>query len=347
MHWETTTSYIRRLALRHQLTTAHLLSALGIPRPLIHDECSRPYTPYTATLELYLNAAGRRLIAAFADIPEDHLGLALPEWNEYRDRSHTAPARATLRLAGRPAVTGCPNCTVARTGFGGAIKKYLPDIALICRRHQTWMLRPHTLAGVPFPIEQADLRRTPEILTAHQAHLRLLRRWGAEGNRAFNEAADLTERWRRNPPPDETIWPARARGISHNKRVRLWYTLARDAITYPETIAIAKLMINPRRPHRRLGQGKLLYAAIAAQLKRPWLADPSHYPPDFHQRTYLPPRHAIERGPWWPYRYSTYSTWRDEKETVELTKLGYKPPASGKHKIHPSKTKKQHSIEFR
>lgn len=280
MQWETTASYIQRLARRHHLTTAQFLSALAVPRPVAHKECSRPHGPYR-TIELYLNAAARHRIAEFSGIPEEHLAHALPAWSAYRDRSPAASPKARLRLSTMHAVTGCPRCTLTRTGSSRPVAQYLPDTHLVCRRHHTWMLGHHTLSGDPFPAEHADLTRAPEILAAHRAHIRLRSRWKEAADHSLTHAMTLTEHWRRTAPADERIWPARTRRIS-TTRTRLWYALARQAITYPETIALAQLFTHhPSTLHvlQHPGRTHPLHTTIATLLNRAWLTDPAHYPP--------------------------------------------------------------------
>ncbi|MEU5599546.1 TniQ family protein [Streptomyces sp. NPDC020298] len=280
MQWETTASYIQRLARRHHLTTTELLHALGIPTPHTHPECTKPGSPYT-TIELYLNPASRHLITQFTGIDTTHLTHALPQWSRHRDKSPTAPPKARLRLAPVHAVTGCPHCTLTRTGHTHPVQQYRPSTALICRRHRTWMLGPHALNGEPFPTEHADLTRTPEILAAHREHTRLLRRWGQAADHGLTHAMALTEHWRRTAPADEHIWPARTRRLS-TTRTRLWYALAREAITYPETIALAQLFTrHPGTLHvlQHTGRPHAVHTTIAALLNRAWLTDPAHYPP--------------------------------------------------------------------
>lgn len=323
VQWETTVSYLQRLARRHHLDTAELLHGLGIHQPILHPECTKPYGPYTS-IELYLNAPGRSLISAFAGIPDEHLAHALPEWNRYRDKPDPQSPRARLRLASAYAVTGCPRCTLARTGQPHPVPQYLPDTHLICRRHRTWMLGRHTLADTRVPVEHADLSRTPEILAAHRIHMRFLRRWGAAADHALTLAMNLTETWRRAAPAEERIWPARARRIGHNKRARLWYALAREAVTYPETIALAQFFArHPRALHvlERPGRIHPLHTAVAALLGRPWLENPAPYPDQFGNRIrYTPGRHPYPRSQW-PYRHNPHNP-----GPTELTKLGYQPP---------------------
>lgn len=320
VQFETTISYIQRLAARHHLSAAQLLSALGIPRPLAHDACTRPHGPRTAS-ELYLNAAARHRIAAFCGIHEEHLAHALPTWTRYLDRSPDESPTARVRLSQLHAVTGCPHCTLARTGNSHPVAQYLPDTRIVCRRHRIWMLGLHTLNGVPFPAEHADLTRTPEILTAHQAHIRLLRRGKEAAEHGLAHAAALTEHWRCTAPADELIWPARARRI-HPAHTCLWYALAREPLTYPETIALAQLFT--RHPHTLRtyappGGPHPLHATIAALLERPWLEDPAHYPPRLPGLT----GHTCGRHPHpqQPHRHALCC-----KGPVELTELGYHPP---------------------
>ncbi|MFG2873964.1 TniQ family protein [Streptomyces sp. NPDC048337] len=323
IQWETTVSYLQRLARRHHMDTAELLRGIGIPGPLLHPECTKPHGPYRS-IELYLNAPSRQLIADFAGIPDEHLAHALPAWNRYRDKPDPQSARARLRLSSAYAVTGCPRCTLARTGQTHPIPQYLPDTHLICQRHHLWMLGRHTLTGTRLPVEHADLTRTPEILAAHRIHIRLLRRWGPAADHALTQAMNLTEAWRRNAPADERIWPARARRIGNNKRPRLWYALAREAITYPETIALAQFFTHhPRTLHalERPGRTHPLHTAIATLLGRPWLENPALYPDHFGNRiTYTADRHPYPRSRW-PYRHNPYNP-----GPTELTKLGYQPP---------------------
>ncbi|GHE14548.1 hypothetical protein GCM10010339_85580 [Streptomyces alanosinicus] len=320
LQWETTASYIQRLARSHHLTTAELLNGLGIPRPRVDNERTRPHAPHTS-IELYLNAPSRRLIASFAGVPEEHLCHALPQWDQYRDKPNPASARARLRPAPVNAVTGCPGCTLARTGQRHPVPQYLPDSRLICRRHHTWMLGRHTLAGTQLPIDHADLEHTPEILTAHRTHIRFLRRWGTAADHALAQSMSLTETWRRTAPAQERIWPARARRIGNNKRTRLWYALARAAITYPETITLAQYIAHHPRTLTALERPESappVHTAIAALLGRPWLQDPAFYPDRLNNRiNYAPSPHPGAR-PRWTYRHPG---------PTELTHLGYHPPA--------------------
>jgi hypothetical protein len=132
----------------------------------------------------------------------------------------------------------------------------------------------------------------------------------------------MTESWRRKWRKEERIWPARARRIGHEKRPRLWYALAREAITYPETMLLARILNDPRWGWRR-GSLHTPYAEIARQLQRPWLEDPAHYPHNFSQWIRAVPRRLSSPG-----RHTTVGGYRwapHDNETIELTRLGYIP----------------------
>ncbi|MFF1792578.1 hypothetical protein ACFVX9_39740, partial [Kitasatospora sp. NPDC058243] len=294
LSFETNASFLERLARAHHLTPIELLDGLRIRRPKIYPDLKRLHGPHAPT-ELYLNASARARISQYTGIPQTRLARALPCWAEHRDRgssTKTSPGGA-MRPSSLPAVIGCHHCTIARTGQAQPIPRYLPHHHLVCARHRTWALGPHTLHGVPVPHTHALLHQTPEIIRAHHAHLRLIRRWGPDADDAVAQAARLTEHWRRQAPKPERIWRGRTRLIG-DADTALWEVLAREAITYPETITLAGLLV--RRPsaryHRtRPGQPHPLHTTIARLLNRRWLQNPAHYPEDLSHFIRYTPRH--------------------------------------------------------
>lgn len=324
LRYETNASYITRVAGAHHLLGGELLDGLSIGHPRLHPDCEQPRGP-RSHIDLYLNAPARERFSRYVQIPENHLAHALPDWTGYhRDQPYSIRPRTLLWPSYLPAVTGCPHCTRAHTGQPEPVLLCLPHHRLVCARHQTWALGPHTLHGQTIDNQHASLQRTPEIITAHHTHQRLLSRHGAhQVVHAVSLAMQFTEYWRRNAPADERIWPARARRISPSRR-RMWYALAREAITYPETIALAQLLIRrPYWPLHRPGQPHPLHEAAADLLDRPWLNDPAHHPSDLINRIGPPSRHPSSSP--WPYRHST-STHHDNTHSTELTRLGYQPP---------------------
>lgn len=329
--WETTCSYLDRLARRHHLNRTDLLRGLGISFITMPEETGPALgrtSPYT-TWELYLNASAQQIIADFCGLPQEYLRANLAEWAQRPGRSVTGAARARLYKVRKPSVTGCPKCALVRTGAPHPVQQYLPQTALVCLQHQVQMLGPHTLHGKPFPVEHADLSQAPEVLVAHRDHLRLIRRWGADGHRVVSVAMKVTESWRRAELPAERIWPARARRIGRGYSAQLWLALAREAVTYPEAIALARILLDHtfhdlRRRPRSWGQPLPIYAIVAGQLERPWLATPDLYPLHFSSQVQrLPHRHRSRDTSWWPYRWNP-----SDYGPIELTQLGYQPPGS-------------------
>ncbi|WP_330260911.1 hypothetical protein [Streptomyces sp. NBC_00539] len=325
--FETNASFLERLARAHRLTTTELLDGLRIRRPKISPDRQRIHGPHAPT-ELYLNASARTRVSQYTGIPEAHLAHALPCWQGHQDRGPATATRpgGTMRPSDLPAVTGCPHCTIARTGQTRPVLRYLPHQHLVCGRHRTWALGPHTLQDMTVPHTHVLLHKTPEIVLAHHAHLRLVRRWGPDADEAITQAAGLTEHWRRHAPKAERIWPARARLIGNGKDTSMWEVLAREAITYPETITLAGLLV--RRPsaryHRtRPGQPHPFHEVVARSLNRRWLQDPTYYPEDLSHFIRHTPRHPDHPT---AYRHHTKPTPGHRPDTIELTQLGYQPP---------------------
>jgi hypothetical protein len=245
---ETTASFIARLAARHHVTLPDMLRFLGMPlssRRIAPHDTPKDYD----TNELYLNAEGRRLIVHACGIPEDHLLRALPQWragDAYQSNPETAgDPRAWFRASHKPSVLACPRCAARRTGSPWPVRQYLYGHQLLCARHHVWMLHRHTLGGEEIPFTHVDLSVTPELVAAHRAHLRLLYRGDNLTATIFQYAARLTDAWRQLDFRQEKVWARRARRFCRGKRPQLWSVLAREALTYPETVAIAEIMNRP------------------------------------------------------------------------------------------------------
>ncbi|MFD4814451.1 helicase associated domain-containing protein [Streptomyces sp. NPDC058418] len=121
------------------------------------------------------------------------------------------------------------------------------------------------------------------MIEAHRRHVRLLRRTSA-GAPAFEVARAVTGTWWEQPwPGREQRWPARLE-VTHPAEADpgWWKVAARDLVTYPETVTVARVLANPRwQQHTvahahghlpyRLGEIPALLAELAYQLQRPWL----------------------------------------------------------------------------
>lgn len=332
VRWESTRSYIARLAQRHHLSDRDFLSGLGIALPVVSDRTAafmkrdRPYD----TWELYFSASAQRIIADFCGLPPTYLQQSLLEWAQRPAEVAAKTPSARLMLSGRPSVSGCPKCAAARTGALHPVRQYLPCTSLVCRRHKIHMLSPHTLRGSPLA-GHANLDRAPEVLDAHRDHLRLARHWGVNAHRVVHLAMKLTEAWRRAEFPEERIWPARALRIGHGRRAKMWLVLAREAVTYPESIALARVLLDHtfhdarRRPRAGTGPPNI-HERVADRLQRPWLVEPNLYPPDFEDQVRQnPPLHegACTSPLGWTYRWSP-----TDRPVIELLELGYRLPGT-------------------
>ncbi|WP_448333786.1 helicase associated domain-containing protein [Streptomyces sp. DSM 41534] len=104
------------------------------------------------------------------------------------------------------------------------------------------------------------------------------------GAQAFEVARAITGSWWDQPWPDEErLWPARLKATRPGDADPGWWKVAaRDLITYPEAVALARLLAS--RPLRqrtvaasgghlpyRLGELPALLTEVAHELQRPWL----------------------------------------------------------------------------
>lgn len=278
---ETTLSFLDRLADRYRVGVRDFVPAL-----LSTD--SGLFKGYRVDGEVYLNAEARDLVAVFCDVPPDHLRRALPTWcaQEPVGPSGAGPA-GRFRFGGVLAAmgAGCRPCAVTRTGRTRPVRLYLPPHARVCPRHRRWMLGDHRVDEALLGVEHVDLSGLPEILTAHRRHLRMLRhRPDAAG--AFEVARAVVTSWWAQQWPQEEHWPRRIRRITPpGEDPGWWRLLARDVVTYPETVAVASLLAQARH-RRRVLEGTVghlphtvadaptLVAELARRTERPWL--PGH-----------------------------------------------------------------------
>ncbi|MFJ5123398.1 TniQ family protein [Kitasatospora sp. NPDC088548] len=249
---ESTASWLTRLAQAHHLPTPYLLDGLNI------TTAGRPGRSPGGS-EIHLDHTAQHHLAAFTRVPHHHLTRALP-------RLHTlpqVPARAG-HIGGHAAwrrletheapVRACPTCTLRRThGATGHALAYLPDHARLCPRHHRWAAGPH---------HNLSTAALPELPRAHTSHQRLRRH--PDATDAWTWAAAITTRW--HDHSTHTTLTARWR---HRRRLLhttnpgvqpvtgSWTLLARDAVTYPETVTLALVLATtapfppPRhgRPH--------------------------------------------------------------------------------------------------
>ncbi|MCX4429411.1 Helicase associated domain protein [Streptomyces mirabilis] len=277
---ETTLSYLDRLADRYRLGVRDLIPALlQVGRSLFKD--------FRTDGEVYLNAEARACISAFSRVPEEALGKALPAWAAQEPASPDGTGAAGRFRFGSvvPAAgEGCRLCTAARTARAKPARLYLKPHTRICPRHQRWMLGTHWVDGAPAGTEQIDLTGLPEMLTAHRQHLKLLRHT-PKATEAFEIAHAVVLSWWAQQWPEEKQWPHRVRQTAPPEADPGWWRLlARDAVIYPETVALTSVLTDERTRQRLLADtGRHLphtlahtpglVAQLASVTRRPWLPE--------------------------------------------------------------------------
>ncbi|MFD5134426.1 hypothetical protein [Streptomyces olindensis] len=113
------------------------------------------------------------------------------------------------------------------------------------------MLGTHWIDGAPADTEQVDLAGLAEVVAAHRRHLDLLRH-RPDAVRAFEVAHAVVVSWWAQQWPDEEQWPHRVRQLTpQGADPGWWRLLARDAVTYPETVALTSVLTGERTRQRR------------------------------------------------------------------------------------------------
>ncbi|MFG2376934.1 TniQ family protein [Streptomyces sp. NPDC048504] len=263
---EATASYMQRLADTYQLTLPQLLDGAGIT---LH----RHGTPPSA--ELILTAGAARRLAVLARTPLPRLTCALPHL-PLSDAAHDTEAAAYWKRldAGQQPVRACRLCTRHRShNATDTAWIHPPPHQLVCPRHHQ---------GAPDPRLTSTVRTwaVPELVAAHHAHQRLLRRpraataWTtarAITTRWYDHQQHLTHRWRTRLTRLCTASPHLT--TTGNASPAL---LARDLVTYPETVALARILATlPNRPHHTTDHALSL---IAHRLGLPRLASNANDP---------------------------------------------------------------------
>lgn len=277
---ETNLSYLDRLADRYRLGVRDLI-------PALLQVGGGLFKGFRADGEVYLNAEARARISAFCRVPEDILAKALPAWSAQEPLSPEGAGAAGRFRFGAVVPTageGCRLCTAARTARTKSARLYLKPHTRICPRHRRWMLGTHWVDGALAGTEQIDLTGLPETLVAHRRHLELLRH-APKAVQAFEVAHAVIVSWWAQQWSEEEQWPNRAgQTAPPGADPGWWRLLVRDAVTYPETVALARVLTDEYTRQQLLADtgGHLPHAlahtpALVAQLarvtNRPWLPE--------------------------------------------------------------------------
>ncbi|MFE9253486.1 helicase associated domain-containing protein [Streptomyces sp. NPDC007088] len=133
-------------------------------------------------------------------------------------------------------------------------------------------------SGLPVPLGPC-----PEVVDAQRRHVQLLHH-SPTGAQAFEVARAITGSWWDQPwLVEERLWPARLEATRPDEADASWWKVAaRDLITYPETVALARLLASRPLQQRavaesgghlpyRLGELPALLTEVAHELQRSWL----------------------------------------------------------------------------
>ncbi|MFD7262198.1 DNA-binding protein [Streptomyces sp. NPDC059874] len=118
-----------------------------------------------------------------------------------------------------------------------------------CWRHGRWLLD----ADADQPLENLDLCGSPEVVAAQQRWVKVERRArqaGVEAAGVFGLARAVVCRWWEHSLQweQERIWPHRLKQVVGNDvggDVDRWRAVGRDAVVFPEVVAVAGALLDP------------------------------------------------------------------------------------------------------
>jgi hypothetical protein len=233
---ETITSYLRRLAEPNHVDPAALRALLagsdhkGAPVPLAR-------------------------LAAVAGLPRRSLAYAMPQ-------ICTASELSGLLIQNRPRARDGWSFAACRPCVSGQpVTRWALHDDVICDRHRRWISKDR---------DQPDLTAQPEILHAHRRHRRLIRRHGQHPvMRAVRDARHICIGWRLDGLPDPGFDRRMERfcgpGCDDPDE---WAPQAFDAATYPQSVALARLLASPYWRERILGNHWAGHDEFTAELRR-------------------------------------------------------------------------------
>lgn len=292
---ETTWSFLNRVAAAYGMEAADLTGGWRSANRGQHQDRGR------GGAEVLLDAVAQEQLAGWCGVPAGHLARALPSW------AAGPPALAGREGDGRgwmrwhtgglewgPVVAGCGLCA-ARRGAGGRVWVYGPQWRRLCVRHGRWLLEP----GMGHPLGWVDVAPVAGELGRAQRRWARVARAAQEGGAAPREVFALAravvcwwwereEFWAR-----EAVWGPRLEQVRAAAVWRVgdragwgmeqWRLLMRDAVVFPEVVAVARALADPRLQEEagagaqgllRDGAGAQQFAAVlGARLGRDWLAE--------------------------------------------------------------------------
>ncbi|WP_331721218.1 hypothetical protein [Streptomyces sp. NBC_00212] len=254
---ETTSSLICRIASRYGMEAKVLRSCWQWRNyPPGHDGGGT-----RADAEVLLNAPGRQLLAGLCGVEEDVLARALPSWRQEDSKlsagKNGVPAAAwrTGGAVAGPVAFGCRLCAARRTGTAVRVVRYAPRWERVCARHRRWLLD----ADADQPLEHLDARSVPEVAAAQRRWTGVARRAaraGADPEKVFALAYAVVARWWEQALhwDRETIWPRRLHQVAGGNagtELERWRIVGRDAVVFPEVVAVADALLDRPWPSWR------------------------------------------------------------------------------------------------
>jgi len=247
---ETTASWITRCAAAYHLPPSPYL------RAVLQQEGRAPVNSrHRLHAELYLNAAARERVAAYSRIEEQVLARVLPAWPLDLDvlRHHNRPAahwQSPIPHTAVSVMAGCLTCTASRSR-GQQVWQYREWNQRICRTHRIWLVggKPGYTGPTQIPLDHLGLGEAARILAAHRRHQNLTHpdgtataawQWARGIIQHLYTGGELT------PPGVAVGWNERldalTRQAGRTGRAWPWRIIARDLVTYPETLALTEAL---------------------------------------------------------------------------------------------------------
>ncbi|MFD0355031.1 DNA-binding protein [Streptomyces sp. NPDC127110] len=246
-----------------------------------------------ADAEVLLDRDGRALLAGLCRVEEEVLEQALPSWRhgkeQLTEQQRPGSAGGLWRVGATvvgPAALGCRLCVARRSGQAVRAVRYTERWQRVCERHHRWQLD----ADVDHGLENLDLRGSPEVARAQRQWAgveRRARRAGVEPAEVFGLARAVVCRWWEQALGwgEERIWPARLHRLAGGDaggRFWWWHAVARDAVVFPEVVAVADALLDPameelawddsgRQQIRLRSADGAFWRELGVRVGRPWL----------------------------------------------------------------------------
>lgn len=294
---ETTWSFLHRVASAYRLQVTDLTAWWQWANPVHQRHGVRPDG------EVLLNVVAQGQLAGWCRVPAGHLARALPSWTagptELAGRGEDGQGWARWQSGASewgPVVFGCRLCA-ARRGSGVApVWAYWPQWRRLCARHGRWLLE----VGEGHPVEFVDAGNLVMELIRAQRQWDRVERIGQAADAAPRQVFGLARAvvcgwWGREDFWErETVWGPRLEQLVAATRrwcpdpagwgVEQWRLLVRDVVVFPEVVAVAEALVDPRMQQlaagsgagalvRGRGGGERFTAALGERLGRVWLGE--------------------------------------------------------------------------